>query len=121
MVQSQTSGRCWPEFRQPILNEALTRLVSASGTGQNGFRAYPLFLVLFIFVFFAATCLAEFLYARRVVRKAGVRVSGPRWSGRSSSKSRFVAILGPVYFFIEYPEEIHEFMADGPAGQKNRS
>ena len=96
-----------------ILTEALTGWFLPAELGRR-VRAYPLFLVLFIFVFFAATCLAEFLYARRVVRKAGVQV-------RRSAMVRGVllanlasyAILGPVYFFVEYPRtDIREFMPD---------
>lgn len=96
-----------------ILNEALTGWFLPAELGRR-VRAYPLFLVLFIFVFFAATCLAEFLYARRVVRKAGVQVRRCAMvRGVVLANLASYAVLGPVYFFIEYPRmEIREFMPD---------
>jgi hypothetical protein len=93
-----------------ILNEALTGWFLPAELGRR-FRAYSFFLVLFILVFFAATCLAEFLYARRIVRKTGIKVGhsaiakGVFWSNLAS-----YAVLGPVYFAISHPHtEVREF------------
>jgi hypothetical protein len=96
-----------------ILNEALTGWFLPAELGRR-IRTYPFFLVLFIFVFFTATCVVEFLYARRIVRKTGLQV------GRTAMAKAVLlanlasyAVLGPVYFFIEYPRtDIREFTAD---------
>jgi len=78
------------------------------------FRAYPFFLIIFIVVFFSATCLVEFLYARRIVRKTGVRVGAATLAkGVLLANLASYAVLGPVYAFIEYPRtDVREFASD---------
>jgi hypothetical protein len=93
-----------------ILNEALIDWFLPAELGRR-FRAYSFFLVLFILVFFMATCLAEFLYARRIVRRTGMKVAhatiakGVFWANLAS-----YAVLGPVYFTIGHPRpDVREF------------
>ena len=96
-----------------VLNEAMTGWFLPVQLGRR-VRAYPLFLILFIFVFFTITCLVEFLYARRVVRKAGVQVRrAVMFRGVLLANLASYAVLGPVYFLIEYPRtDVREFTAD---------
>jgi hypothetical protein len=96
-----------------VLNEALTGWFLPAELGRR-VRTYPFFLVLFIFVFFAATCLVELLYTRRVVRKAGVQVSRAAMvRGVLLANLASYVVLGPVYFVIGYPRmDIREFTAD---------
>ena len=88
-----------------ILNEALTGWFLPTELDRR-FRAYPFFLVLFVLVYFTATCLAEFLYARRIVRKTGLPVAlatiakGVFWSNLAA-----YAVLGPLYFAIGLPHK----------------
>jgi hypothetical protein len=98
-----------------VLNEALTGWFLPGELGRR-YRAYPFFLVLFILVFFAATCLVEFLYARGIVRKTGVQVGRAAMvKGVLLANLVSYAVLGPVYFFIEYPRtDIREFTSGTP-------
>jgi hypothetical protein len=95
-----------------MVNEALTGWFLPTELGRR-FRAYPFFLVVFIFVFFAATSLVEFLYARRLVRRTGIQVrQGAMAKGVLLANLASYAVLGPVYFFIEHPRtDVHEFTA----------
>ena len=95
-----------------VLNEALTGWFLPVELGRR-LRAYPLFLVLFIVVFFATTCLAEFLYARKVVRKAEL-VVGPGLLAKAVLLANLAsyAVLAPVFFLIERPRtDVREFVA----------
>jgi len=96
-----------------VVNEALTGWFLPVELGER-FRAYPFFLLIFIFVFFTATCLVEYLYARRIVRKTGVQVGpGAMAKGVLLANLASYVVLGPVYFFIEYPRtDVHEFAPD---------
>jgi len=98
-----------------VLNEALTGWFLPWELGRRH-RAYPFFLVLFILVFFAATCLVEFLYVRRIVRKTGVQVGRTTMvKGVLLANLASYAVLGPVYFFIAYPRtDIREFTSGTP-------
>ena len=78
--------------------------------------AFPFFILLYIVVFFVATCLVEFLYAWRMVRKRRVQVG---WAtilnGVFLANLASYAILGPVYYCIEYLKtDIHELTAVAP-------
>ena len=93
-----------------MLNDALTGWFLPTELDRR-FRAYPFFLLLFILVYFTATCLAEILYARRIVRKTGLPVTlatiakGVLWSNLAA-----YAVLGPLYFAIGLPRtEVREF------------
>ena len=96
-----------------ILNEALTGWFLPPELSRR-VRAYPFFLILFILVFFVATCFVEFLYARRIVRKRELAVrSGAMAKGIVLANLISYAVLGPVYFFIEYPRtDVLEFASD---------
>ncbi len=96
-----------------VLNEALTGWFLPAELGRR-IRAYPFFLVLFIFVFFAATCVVEFLYARRVVRQRGVHVERVAMAkGVLLANLASYALLGPVYIFLQYPRtDVREFTVD---------
>jgi hypothetical protein len=98
-----------------MVNETLTGWFLPGELGQR-YRAYPFFLVFFILVFFSATCLAEILYAGRFVRKNGVQVSR-NVMVKAVLLANLVsyAVLGPVYFLIEYPRgDIREFASGTP-------
>jgi hypothetical protein len=96
-----------------MVNEILNGWFLPAELGRR-FRAYPFFLLIFIFVFFSATCLVEFLYARRIVRKTGVRVGAVTLAkGVLLANFASYVVLGPVYAFIEYPRtDVHEFTSD---------
>lgn len=96
-----------------IVNETFTGWFLPSELGKR-VRFYPLFLLLFIFVFFAATCLAEFLYARRIVRKKGLTVErGEIARGIVLANLASYVVLGPIFFTISHPKpDIHEFASD---------
>jgi len=96
-----------------MLNEALTGWFLPAELGKR-VRAYPFFLVLFIFVFLAATCLAELLYARKVVRKAGIHVGlAARVKGVLLANLASYVVLGPVYFLLAHPKtDVREFTVD---------
>jgi len=96
-----------------MLNEALTGWFLPGELGQRN-RAYPLFLLLFILVFFSATCFAEFLYGQRIMRKSGAHIGrAALFKGVLLANLVSYAVLGPVYFLIEYPRSgIQEFAPD---------
>jgi len=102
-----------------VLNEALTGWFLPGELGRRH-RAYPFFLALFILVFFAFTCLVEFLYARKIVRKTGVQVGRTTMAkGVLLANLASYIVLGPVYFFIEYPRtDVREFKS-GTSWVKN--
>jgi hypothetical protein len=96
-----------------IFNQMLTGWFLPVELGKR-FRFYSLFILFFIIVFFAATCLAEFLYARRVIRIAGVQVRRAAMiKGVLLANLVSYAVLGPIYFLIEYPRtEVRQFSSD---------
>src|SRR5207244_3461355 len=76
---------------------------------------YPFFLLVFIFVFFVATSLVEFMYARRIVRRTGLQVRrGAVVRGVLLANLVSYLILGPVYFYTSYPRtDVREFVPHG--------
>ncbi len=94
-----------------FLIEALKAWLLPAELGRR-MHAYPFFIVLSIFVFFAATCLAEFLYAKRVARETGVHLGRVMMikAVLLANLASYV-ILGPVYFCINFHPrtDIREF------------
>ena len=78
------------------------------------FQVYPLFLVLFAAVFFAATWLVEFVCARSIVRRQGVKVERATLvKAVLLANVASYAILGPAFCVLQYPRpEVREFTRD---------
>lgn len=96
-----------------VLNEAVTGWFLPTEMGRR-VRFYPLFIVLFILIFYAATCAAEYLSARRIAREAEAQV-GVAAMLKAVLLANLVSyvVLGPVYFIIARPRiEISEFRPD---------
>ncbi len=86
-----------------FLNEALTGWFLPVELGKR-VRLYPFFLVVFIFVFYVATCTVEYLYAWKLARKAGAQIGrGAMLKAVLLANVASYAVLGPVYFFVERP------------------
>lgn len=78
------------------------------------FRVYPWFLLLHVGVYFAATCLTEALYTRKIVRETELKAD---W--RALIRAVVIAnlasyaVLGPAYVAMAWPKAgVQEFAAD---------
>ncbi len=78
------------------------------------FRVYPWFLLLHVGVYFVATCLAEALYTRKIVRETELKAD---W--RVLMRAVVIAnlasyvVLGPAYVAMAWPKsDVQEFAAD---------
>src|ERR1051326_3524849 len=96
-----------------VINGVLSDRFLPTELGQR-LRLYPSFLVLCIVVFFVATCLVEFLCSRRIARMSEVRVpSGPLAKAVVLANLVSYAVLGPIFYFIEYPRtDVREFTSN---------
>lgn len=77
-------------------------------------KAYPIFLLIGILVYFLTTVLVEFLYARRLVRGAEPQVARSTLiKAVTLANAASYVVLGPVFFAVEKPRtEINEFTAN---------
>lgn len=78
------------------------------------FRVYPRFLLLHVGVYFAATCLMEALYTRKIVRETQLKAD---WQALIRAvviaNLASYAVLGPAYVAMAWPKSgVQEFAAD---------